>query len=289
MKNFTVISDPGIDDLVALMLLHKLIPNVSHCLISTFGNAPEKVTAQNAKEFISFVSPMWQFKHGSSSPLNNQLEHPWPDYFHGSDGVWGIHPVATTKGIKALSSYPKYSQAISLAPLTDVLRLIKNKNLKKIAIMGGAFGVKGNETEYAETNIAFDPDSAEIFFKSCLKVKIQVIPLDVTKKVSWSIGQIRAIPETNGANIWLKKVLLAWFKNYDHKREKNFNLHDPLAVYLNFFPKEAKWLTSGIRVEVKGEKRGQTSFDSTNPPCKIAIDLFNPKRISQAIYSLIFI
>ncbi|QQR63625.1 hypothetical protein IPH70_03910 [Candidatus Roizmanbacteria bacterium] len=74
MKNFTVISDPGIDDLVALVLLYKLRSESKNCLVSSFGNAAETITARNAKEFISYVANDWQFVHGSALPLSGIVE-----------------------------------------------------------------------------------------------------------------------------------------------------------------------------------------------------------------------
>src|SRR3989338_5278494 len=227
MKNITVISDPGIDDLVALALLHKLNTNAKNCLVSAFGNAPEKITAQNAKEYISFVSPRWQFMHGSSTPFNNKFEHPWPEYFHGPDGVWGIHPAADISGIDSLKVFPNNKGVISLAPLTDVNKILKDNRVNKI-------------------------------------------------------------PELNKLNIWIKELLLTWFDKYNHDREKDFNLHDPLAVYLSYFPKQAVWTKSGIEVIIKGKRRGQTILNEDKPVCSIALDLKNAAAVSEKIYDLIF-
>ncbi len=288
MKNFTVISDPGIDDLVSLVLLHKLTAKATNCLISTFGNAPESVTAQNAKEFISFVAPTWQFMHGSSNPLNYKIEHAWPDYFHGPDGVWGVHPKISTSQIKSLKVYPNNPDIISLATLTDVYKLSKNGKTKNITLMGGAFTVEGNETQYAETNIAFDADSAHYFFHEFVNINVKVIPLDVTRKVYWPLDQIHTIPETNLTNKWIKRLLITWFNKYDHDKEKNFNLHDPLAVYLTWFPDEAIWNTSGVEVVTIGKKRGQTIFKNSNPTCEVAVDLNNQIAIANSIFKKIF-
>jgi inosine-uridine nucleoside N-ribohydrolase len=289
MKNLTVISDPGIDDLIALVLLKKLGFKNNTCLISTFGNATENITAQNAKEYISFVSPKWQFMHGSSMPINNNIEHPWPDYFHGPDGVWGIHPKVNISKIKPLTEYPKNESVISLATLTDVFKLHKTIGLKNITIMGGAFSVEGNETQYAETNIAFDPDSAHNFFNQISSnVDVKVVPLDVTRKVYWTLDQVLKIPESGKINKWIKKLLLTWFDKYDHDKEKDFNLHDPLAVYLSLFPDKVKWYSSGVEVKIKGVKRGQTIFNSSNTSCKIAMDLGISSNISEDIFSIVF-
>lgn len=288
MKNVTVISDPGIDDLVALVLLQKLGTTDITCLVSTFGNAAERITAQNAKEFISFVSPTWQFMHGASKPLNTVLEHRWPDYFHGPDGVWGIHPHVDVSTIRSLSTYPKNEHGISLAPLTDVYTMNKTNVMKHITVMGGAFEVEGNETQYAETNIAFDADAAHNFFSQISQCDTKVVPLDVTRKVFWTFKQVSSIPETNKINTWLKKLLLAWFANYNHDREKDFNLHDPLAVYLTYFPSKATWRSSGVNIITKGAERGRSLFCEDTHLCDIAIDLDGPNTISEHIYSLIF-
>jgi purine nucleosidase len=282
----SVISDPGIDDMIALALLETLTKGQSQTLVSTFGNAPEQVTSTNACEFVGCVAPYWDVMRGVALPLSGVVEHPWPDYFHGPDGMWGVHPVGVlpvkpTKG-------RIYPNIISLAPMTHLYRMQKVGMVKSCVVMGGAFAISGNETAYAETNIAFDPDAAARFFEGCTSGTVRVVPLDVTRKVYWSKEKVQTIQETNKKNRWLKRMLLAWFDRYDHDKEKDFNLHDPLAVYAGFYPDVAIWKTSGVYVETKGIKRGQTVLDAQLPLCSIAMDLKNPKQIADDIFSLVF-
>jgi len=288
MKRFTIISDPGIDDIVALVLLHKFLPKTNNCLISSFGNAPEDITAKNAKEFIVYVADHWYYMSGAKKPLNSILEHPWPDYFHGKDGIWGIHPEVDVGNVKPLSVWPRNKNVISLAPMSGLVKLSNIYKPREITVMGGAFFEEGNETKYAETNIAFDPDAAHKFFSKCDGIRVKIVPLDVTRKVFWTLDTIRSIPEDDKIKRWLKKLLLTWFKKYNHERETNFHLHDPLAVYLTFFPDFAIWKKSGVSVETHGKKRGQTTFDNNNPECEVAWNLIDATSISQKIFSLIF-
>ncbi len=289
MKNFTVITDPGIDDLIALMLLFRLNPKAQNCLISTFGNADEKITASNTKEFIAFIANSWQFMNGSKLPLNRIIERPWPDYFHGPDGVWGVHPNVEADSIPASRyTYPTNDEVISLAPMNDTYKLLLSNKKANFTVMGGAFNIEGNETKYAETNIAFDPDAAVKFFENCEKNTVKIVPLDVTRKVSWDRDLVKSIPESDKINSWLKKLLSTWFEKYNHEKEESFNLHDPLAVYLAFYPEKAKWHTSGVHVVAIGEHRGQTIMFKDNPNCQIALDLHNSDEISSKIFDLIF-
>jgi len=288
MKNITVITDPGIDDLVALLLLYKLSPNKTNTIVSTFGNATEQLTARNAKEFITFVAQSWQFASGSKLPQAGKVECPWPDYFHGPDAVWGVHPDVDTSMVPTIKQQPNDNQVVSLAPMTDTLLALTKYKAKTFTIMGGAFEIPGNETDYAETNIAFDPDAAAQFFDVCRDVKVQVVPLDVTRQVFWSLEKVKSIPEVDPVSLWLKKLLLAWFDNYSHEREEDFNLHDPLAVYLHLFPEKAQWRSSGVKIEQAGVKRGQTTFSEKNPICKIATAV-DGRSIAQDIFDLCFL
>ncbi|MDO9231733.1 MAG: nucleoside hydrolase [bacterium] len=289
---YTIISDPGVDDILALLLLKKLSPASKNTLISTFGNVPEKYTAQNAKEFIQNFAPNWNFMSGSKSPLKT-LEHPWPTYFHGSDGIWNTHSknlLASKEKIKQLKKYPKNSHIISLGPTTDVFKLSQEVSLKEITLMGGAFDVSGNETSYAETNIAFDPDATLRIFNSLGKTNIKIIPLDVTKKVFWNFEKIEKIPEFNESYRWVKNILLAWFENYGLKNNMPFDLHDPLAIYAMFFPNDLVWEKTSVKIITQGEKRGQTKkIQNKLGNCEVAIGLKkDDTEIADDIFNMLF-
>ncbi len=290
MKNnetYMVVSDPGVDDVIALLLLSKLSPVQEHVLVSTFGNAPEEYTGQNAKEFISFAAPHWFFKSGPKNPIK-LLEHPWPSYFHGPDGICGIHPAVDVSGVKTQAEFGPAKSIISLGPMTGVCGMVRQEKIRNITIMGGAIHVPGNETSYAETNIAFDPDAAEYVFAHSGGMSISVVPLDVTKRVFWTKDEVARIPEDAAYAAWVKRMLLTWFESYGGKRESVFHLHDPLAIYSIHFPDSLEWVTSGIQVITSGAERGRTILSNANSPCRIALEVHNPSRIAQRIFEIIF-
>ncbi len=285
----TVISDPGVDDLVALTLLSKLSQSKDVSLISSFGNVALDLTDKNLREFLSFVSPSWSYFKGSKLPLAGKVQAPWAEFFHGGDGVWGVHPKISMGKINILKKYPINDEVISLGPLTDLYKLQQKVSLTSVTIMGGAFFVPGNETKYAEFNVAADPEGAAAFFNNLSeKTKVRIVPLDGTGKVTWPIKKIKKIPETNKVNIWLKELLLTWFNNY-HNKEVGFELYDPLAVYLHFYPEKAKWIKGNVGIILKGEKRGKTTLEENlNSSCEVAIKVLNPKAISENIFKRVF-
>jgi len=273
--------------MIALLLLCKLSPTLHHTLISTFGSATEEHTSQNAKEFIAFIAPHWSFFSGAKNPIK-PFEHKWPDDFHGSDGIWGIHPQVSIKGVVPAERFPDNSNVISLGPMTNVRTLLEEKNLREATVMGGVFNMKGNITPYAETNVAFDPDAAAYLFEHCQGIDVKVVPLDVTRKVSWTKEKVTQIPENADYKIWAKKLLLAWFENYGDKKQENFGLHDPLAAYSLFHPEVLEWKKVGVQVIVQGEKRGQTVLGKDNPPCQVALGIPHPNDVAEDIFRLIF-
>lgn len=284
--SYTFVSDPGIDDSIALALFVKLSGKDPHTLVSTFGNVPGEYTQRNAREFIAFMAPHWKYHRGADAPVK-PLEHPWPDYFHGPDGVWNIHQEVSIDSVVD-SPMPNDTQMISVGPMTDVYNAFLQRKYTELVVMGGAFNVPGNETPYAETNIAFDPDAAAYVFAHCQDMDVKILPLDVTKKVFWTKEKIQTIPETNEKNRWAKKLLSAWFANYGDQHSMNFDLHDPLAVYAIFFPENITWTQSGVEVITEGEKRGQTVLNAAHPVCNVALSIAEPQKVADHIFDIIF-
>lgn len=298
-EKLLVSTDPGIDDIIALALLAKLSPNAEHALLPCFGNGPVDIIANNAIEFIKFCAPNWLLAPNSQSPENGQIERPFPDYFHGPDGVWNIHIKDSQYesndvkycGASENNSLNTYKAGISLGTLSafsykhpTFSELIK---LDTLSVMGGVFNEPGNETDYSETNIAFDPVGANSYFAQPYENTL-VTPLDVTRRVSWDFEKVEAIEVKDANSWWLKNAMLAWFENYNHEREDTLCLHDPLAIWLLFNQDDAVWENSGVRVVLEGDERGQTVFDSSRPQCKVAMQLKDAKKIEEKIWHTIF-
>lgn len=327
MYKYTIISDLVIDDLLAQLLLQKLTNNTPQTIISTFGNIAEDQAFRNAQELIALKLYKWSLVHGSKVPLSGKHEYEWLTAFNGNDGWRGIHPdnpllsfprpsinsgwlMVSLSNQKRESmdpqvkpeddkinkykvhSSPGLEEIISLGSLTDLYKIISGKNSAglRITIMGGVFNDKGNfgNNTFAECNIGYDPDAADKFFTGIQNQEVRVVPLDVTRKIFWDEKTIDLIPDKHGWQTWVKKVIKDWYINYGNIRGFTLKLHDPLAVYLTFFPEEAEWEEHGVSVILEGEQRGRTVFCDDNPKCKIAMSLKNSVLIQKNIFKLIF-
>lgn len=285
MKACTVVTDPGHDDLIALSVLKEAAFDPVHTLVSTFGNVKQLHTAQNAKEFIALAAPHWNLLNGSQHPLNGDGKS-GAEYFHGADGVWGVHPHVDVSNVVEIKEAPKGQDLVSLGSMTDVWKIYQQNKPEEVMVMGGIFKGVGNEGVHAEFNIAMDADAAAKFFENCHDTKVQVVPLDATRKVFWTLEQTEKIPEDKEYTAWAKELIKVWFKN--RPRIEDFILHDPLAMFLKYHPEHAVWVDSGIEVITEGEERGKTILSDKNPSCQIAMDIVDPQKTALAIYDLIF-
>ncbi len=294
--SFVVATDPGVDDLVALALLHKLSPESSHALIPTFANGPIEIIAKNAEEFISYCAPKWTMGPSCDLPLSGKVERPFPDYFHGPDGVWNTHINRNDYFADEVRNIAvplaDFDTAISLGAMT----CFSNKspdfnsswNLKNLWTMAGVLDEEGNETLYSETNVAFDPDGADSYFAEPTADNTFMVPLDVTRRTTWELDLVEKIPVKDAMSWWVKNTVLAWYENYNHAREDALCLHDPLTIWLAFHPEDAVWEKTGISVVLEGEERGRTVRDSARPEVNVAMKLHDPKGIEQKIWDTIF-
>lgn len=287
MHSYTIVTDPGVDDLIAFFLLSKLT-NEPQILISTYGNVPLEHTARNAEEFIAFQAPHWSHYRGAAEPLDPPLRYPWPTYYHGPDGAWNVHPQVDSSRVTQLPELPRTTRMISVSPMTSTLQIAQQNQIERLTLMGGAFHVPGNETAYAETNVIFDADASAATLRLCTGADIHIIPLDVTNKVFWTREQVEMIPETEDSYRWAKRLLLAWFAGYGDAKPAPFYLYDVLAVYSEFFPDRLTWQEGKVDVLVAGEKRGQTVFTDNGTPAAVAVDVPDGAGIAQYIFELMF-
>jgi purine nucleosidase len=210
-RNLIIDTDPGADDVVALLLALASPDELNVMAITTVaGNVRIDKTSRNARLAREWAGredvPVYA---GAGKPL---VRTPiYAENIHGKEGLPGVEvhepKLGLAKGsaveylIETLSKAAPHSITIAmLGPQTNLaLALIQapdiTQGIKEVVVMGGAHFNGGNITPVAEFNLYADPDAAKVVLAS--GVKLTYVPLDVTHKILTSDQRIQQIVALN--------------------------------------------------------------------------------------------
>lgn len=214
-------TDPGVDDAMALLFLHRH-PAVQLLGVTTvFGNAEVDVTTRNALYLCERFGIDVPVARGAGLPLVRPPRGAAPDV-HGDDGLGNLAgPVSTTRSadarpahrfiIETLGAHPGEVTLLAVGPLTNLALALAEQPaiaqlVREVVVMGGAFGIDGqggNVSPVAEANILSDPHAADAVFTAPWPVTI--VGLDVTHRVLMDHAFFEHLRDEGGAEgrfIW---------------------------------------------------------------------------------------
>lgn len=194
-KKVLVISDFGIDDIVAVLYAYYSDTIEVVGIVSDYGNVSRESALKNVK-YLQSITGITDIPviGGAVSALTGTR----PNFYPEVHGVAGLGPIVPDEmafdpsdisenfyEIKELiNQYAGELYIYSAGRLTSlatafILYPETMKKVKEFYVMGGAFNVPGNVTPTAEANFYGDPYAANILIQLAPK-KIHLIPLDVT-------------------------------------------------------------------------------------------------------------
>ena len=267
-------TDPGIDDAMALLFLHRH-PQIDLIGITTvFGNAPIGFTTRNAQ----FLAQEW----GISAPVAKgagvtfdpaRPEGHWPTFIHGENGLGDIdipetvdHPLDPQPAhqfiIDTVRAQPGEVTLVAVGRMTNLALALKTDPdfaalVKEVIVMGGAFDVNGNTSPAAEANIHGDPEAADLVFTAPWRVT--VVGLDVTLKTVMTSGYLAEMAVTGGKPVQLLSDISQFYIDfYKHRVGDGMVVHDSCACVYLVAPELFKTRSGPIRVVCGGIADGQT-------------------------------
>ncbi|NWF76997.1 MAG: nucleoside hydrolase [Chloroflexi bacterium] len=273
MRKVVLDMDPGIDDVLALILALKS-PEVQILGITTVaGNAPVEMTSANARRVLKYLgASSIPVAAGAANPLNRPLEDALS--YHGPDGLGSCGlpsprtPLYPAKAWDFLARLvldaPGEITLVATGPLTNVAHAFELHPelpalLTRVVLMGGAYTLtpygKGNRTPFAEFNIWQDAEAAHIVFNS--GADIFAVGLDVTMDPaaclnSQYLKQIK-IRRTPAAR------LVAQLVEYEVKYHGCCRMHDPIALATLLDASVLDFISAGVEVVVGNDwDRGVT-------------------------------
>ncbi len=243
MKKIPVIidTDPGIDDLMALMVAAASDKLDIRAITTVSGNVSLETTTQNALDISDIFNIDAPVAKGASKPLLEEKE--FAEHVHGANGLGNVALPKSNKTVhkdyawdliyQEAKKNPNELVLIPIGPLTNIATaILKYPDLKdyvkEIVFMGGS-ATDGNVTPYAEFNIYVDPIAADIVFKS--GIKTTMVGLNVTMNSKITKQEAQEIADCSSKyNSELKQLMGKIFDFYETIGLDTIAIHDALTV-----------------------------------------------------------
>ncbi|GFM49115.1 nucleoside hydrolase [Pseudomonas cichorii] len=274
-RNLIIDTDPGADDVVALLLALASPEELNVLAITTVaGNVRLDKTSRNARLAREWAGreevPIYA---GAPKPL---VRTPiYAENVHGQEGLPGVPIHEPAKGlaegnavnylIDTLKKAEPHSISIAmLGPQTNLaLALVQapeiTQGIKEVVVMGGAHFNGGNITPTAEFNLFADPHAAQIVLAS--GVKLTYVPLDVTHKILTSEQRLQKIAALgNQAGKLVGGILDEYVKlDMEHYGLPGGPVHDASVIAWLLQPE----LFSGRQINLAIDSRDGIGFGQT--------------------------
>lgn len=297
-------SDPGVDDLFAILLALNSFDKLNIEGITTVaGNCSLENATRNALKILELNKSNVNVYKGSETALVNNETN--ADYVHGNNGMGGIYfndPLnkacktnAIDYIINTVNASPKKISLICIGPLTNLALAIKKDpsfvtNIKEVVIMGGTTD-KGNVTPYAEFNFYKDPEAASIVFNSNI-AKIVMVGLNVTTKLPLNKNFEQMLREMEKNDKIADFIYKATRIGAEFDRKNGYDgliLNDPLTIAYLIDEKVLKLESAKVKIDTSNSsKRGRCIIEYVDDSnCYVATSV-NSKLFYRLLFERIF-
>jgi inosine-uridine nucleoside N-ribohydrolase len=273
-------TDPGIDDVAAILMGLGSQELRVEALTTIFGNAPVTQSSVNALRLLEAAGrsdiPVYQ----GVGKCYNFTEPAYAAQVHGPDGfgdiAWPLPTAlpqrrhAVLEVIDRVLGAPGEITVVALGRLTNLALAMSIEPqvataLRSLIVMGGAITVPGNITPVASANLWGDAEAADVVYRS--GAKIVQIGLDVCDQVEISAAQQQRVWRANTAATQLLQALTPCLQSSYRQRGL---LRHPDSIRYNDVPAMAYAIDPSlftcrdvhVRIETQGQvTRGQTVAD----------------------------
>uniref|UniRef100_UPI0035B49EC5 nucleoside hydrolase n=1 Tax=Paenirhodobacter enshiensis TaxID=1105367 RepID=UPI0035B49EC5 len=267
-------TDPGVDDALALLYLHRHPGIELRAVTTVFGNAAAHQTARNAamfKHVWGFSAPVAM---GAEGPLNpSRRNEDWPVAIHGQDGLGdiglgqaGAAPLDPRPAhrliVDEIRACPGEITLIAVGRMTNLALALQEapdiaQKVRQVVLMGGAFGRHGNVTPAAEANIWGDPEAADAVFGA--EWPVVAVGLDVTMQVVMTRAGLNALGASGGAPARMVRDLSqGYVRFYEGLVPDGMVVHDACACVFVTDPQLFGTRRGAVRVLTEGIGAGMT-------------------------------
>nr|WP_212763078.1 nucleoside hydrolase [Gordonia araii] len=265
--------DTGIDDSLALLYLLARPDAELLGVVSTAGNVPTEVVVENNLAWLGLCgrSDIPVFR-GAAGPLAIPLRT--AEDTHGPRGVgYAQLPPATASAadlegahawVRTAAAHDGDLVGLVVGPLTNLALATRldpdlPTRLRRLVIMGGAFGVAGNTTPVAEWNMVVDPEAADEVFAAFDRPDAPspvVCGLNITEQMRFTPDHLAALRRRTGDAPLTALVddALRFYFEFHRSQDEGYlaYLHDPFAAMVALDPGRVSCEAARVVVELTG-------------------------------------
>ena len=291
--------DPGIDDMVAL-LLACASPEAELLGVTTVGgNTGLTATTRNARAVLDLAGrPDVPVAAGAGRPLV-RADVRGATEIHGGDGLGGLGLTATTPvdprhavdlAAQAVAGSTQPVTLVATGPLTNVALLYARypeiaARLDRLVVMGGSIGA-GNTTPAAEFNVWYDPEAAYRVLSEPMTPTLMV-GLDLTYRTLVEPGDLDRLRGAGRIGGYAARALEYYQSRYAHRLGRRASpVHDAVALAAALRPELFTTVPATIVVDTGyGPSRGNTVVDryAAEPNAAVATDADIPAVVGLIV------
>jgi inosine-uridine nucleoside N-ribohydrolase len=275
MRAVLIDTDPGVDDALALLFLHRH-PQIEIVGITTVaGNGPIETVTRNALFLAERFAIDAPIARGAAASLQGAV-HLAPPIIHGENALGDVSVAAPGRAcdprpahrfiIDRVRARPGELTLLAVGRFTNLARAIAEDPgiiplVRDVVVMGGAFGVGGrygNAQPAAEANIYGDPAAADLVCQAAWPLTF--IGLDVTEQIVMTtefLARLRDGGDEAGRFIWDVTRGYEQFHIGQHGIHGIF-AHDPAAAICLLDDTPFVFRHGPVRVVVDGIAAGMT-------------------------------
>lgn len=280
-------TDPGVDDAIALLYAFKSERFNIKLISSAGGNGPIENITSNAIHITELFNEEIPVVEGSPTPLVRPAK-----YATKAQGKSGLGDYSYNK--KKLKHHPVEGEAcdviyqtlqssktkisiISIGPMTNLAKMIQKypdckKYIKQIIFESGT-KEKIYGKPYKSFNVGYDPEAAEVVFKS--GIKLVMVPMELGHFAYLDHNDIKRFKKANK----IGKIYAKMFKGYNdyHVGKLGAAVHDVCTIYYLTHPEYIK--TEKAFIEIKYYKTNTDDFGyididfNKKPNATVCVDL----------------
>ena len=280
-------TDPGVDDAIALLYAFKSECFKIKLISSAGGNGPIENITSNAIHITELFNEEIPVVEGSPTPLVRPAKY--ATKAQGKSGLGDYtynkkklkhHPIegeACDVIYQTLKSSKTKTSIISIGPMTNLAKMIQKypdckKYIKQIIFESGT-KEKIYGKPYKSFNVGYDPEAAEVVFKS--EIKLVMVPMELGHFAYLDHNDIKRFKKANK----IGKIYAKMFKGYHdyHVGKLGAAVHDVCTIYYLTHPEYIK--TEKAFIEIKYYKTntddyGYVDIDfNKKPNATVCVDL----------------